>query len=470
MVSPAQSIDLASAMSIASNIYDRLEQDWRTDESYTGVYRPGYSVEETAAIKILAREAEQISGTAYEDLAGNVHIHFRSPHECTAPIMIASHIDAVPEGGRYDGSAGLIAGLAAVKALHDGNIDLAQDVILTVFRAEESAWWKTGTYGVGSKLLTRGLSGKFLDIARSKEDGKTLSDHMERIGLNPTNLAVALDREGIFPYHQLGSYLEAHIEQGPSLFDVDKSLGIVTDIRGNLRFPGGITFLGESAHSGATPQHLRQDAVIAGGNFISEWSKLMQSMAEHSDLVFSVPNAYAKDASATSVPDEFFIMPEVRSTNVRTLETVKKKTLQLAQKIAEEWKTRVSFDESGIVMSYPSNMDLGIHDTLLQGAIDLGIDAQSMPSGAGHDAGVMANAGVSSNMIFIRHGNSGISHNPNEILGRDNKENPFQVGSDFSNAVYLMAHHVSKGQVNPSQRSEPTRVIFKDCGINCFTL
>ena len=469
MLVKATQAGLNAAMTLSERAYKALEQDWRNSEDYTGIYRPGYSKEETEAITIFTAKATYLGGTAYQDLAGNVHIHFKSAHDNKAPLMIGSHIDAVPEGGRYDGTAGIVAGLAAVEALHRGNIPLAQDVILTVFRAEESAWWKAGTFGIGSKLIAGKLKSSFLQEARHKDTDKTLATHMEEIGMNPNALAAALDAgQTIFPYNELGAYIEVHIEQGPSLLDADKSLGIVTDIRGNTRFPKGVKFHGKSAHSGATPQHLRQDAAIAASTFVSQWAEKMQELSASTDLVFSVPDIHVESPSATSVPKECFVQPEVRSTDLATLKEVRRITQKLACEAAEKWNVDFTVNEADIVLGNPSHMDRDLHDELMAKAEALGISVQSMPSGAGHDAGTMADIGVRSSMIFIRHGNEGVSHSPDEILGRTPEEHPFRSRSDFEKAVELLAAHCASGEATKGNIAKPVGALFSGHGIQRF--
>ena len=469
MLSPEQQIDLSGAMDVSARVFDRLSNDWRETADFKGIYRPGYSAEEKQAFITVAREAAELGGAAYQDLAGNVHIHFESENPTLAPMMIGSHMDAVPSGGQYDGTAGVVAGLAAMKAIHDNGMNLPQDIILSAICAEESAWWKAGTFGIGSKFMAGQLSSDFLRNAAQIESERTIESHMQEFGLDTNALAAALDAgQAIFPLDRLGSYIEVHIEQGPSLLDARKSIGIVTDIRGNTRFPFGVNFIGKAAHSGATPQHLRQDAAIAASTFVTEWARYTRDHRHHQDGVFSVPDIHVVNPSATSVPERCFVMPEVRSSDLATLEETKKIIRDIADKAAKEWNCDFEIDDKKIVLGKPSHMDDGVHRTLLSKAYALGISAQSMPSGAGHDAGTFANAGVKSNMVFIRHGNGGISHNPNEILGLTDHENPFKVGSDFCNAVHLLSAYVAGGQAPEKINPAPFRELIGVHGIRRF--
>ncbi len=444
-----KTIDLTSAMELSRRIYDGLEEDWQegSDTTERGIYRPGYSEEETAAIKILANESSPLGGTPYQDKVGNVHILFKGADKSRAPLMIGSHMDAVPQGGRYDGSAGLVAGLAAIQALKNNDLELPQDVILSTFRAEESAWWRAGTACIGSKLMVGDLGSNFLKEATMRGSGETLYTQMQKIGIDSEALASALDaKDVLFPLGEIGAYIEAHIEQGPALLDAGVSLGVVTDIRGNLRFPEGIVFQGQAAHSGATPQNLRRDAAIAGSSFVSAWAQEMKIRGEKTDLVFTIPDIHVPHASPTSVSEICFVQPEVRSTSLKELKKVGKRTEKLAKRAAKEWNVDFDLHGEAIRLSEPAKLDRNLHDALLALSEELGVDARSMPSGAGHDAGVLANAKVSAGMIFIRHGRDGISHNPDEILAINSKIDPFRMNSSFYKAVHLISAKIMTPQ------------------------
>ncbi len=457
----AKNLDIAGALNQSQSIFGGFESQWRKTQDYEGVFCPGYSVEESNAADILQGVAEGLGARAYQDLAGNVHFHFEGENSKTAPIMVASHIDAVPSGGRYDGRSGVVTGLAAIKALQDNKISLPQDMVVTVCRAEESAWWQSGVFGVGAKLITKEVTPELLETKRV-DTKRTLSSHMQEIGMNVDALAGALKSDQvIFPYKELGHYLETHIEQSPALLDAEKSLGIVTDIRTYLRFKSGIIFNGKSAHSGATPQHMRQDAVIAGADFISCWTKKMQSLMADNDLVFTIPDAKVIGPGDTSVPEQFLIMPEVRSLDKELLERVKGITFGIAKASATQWHCSVDFNERAIQIGNPAKMNKGAHDVLMELSAELGVDVLSMPSGAGHDAGTFANAGVPSNMIFTRHGNEGISHNPNEILGISPDANPYDSGSDFANSIRLASAFLASGNVVKKENNQPFTQILQ---------
>ncbi|MCB9990900.1 MAG: hydantoinase/carbamoylase family amidase [Rhodospirillales bacterium] len=426
--------DFSTAMKTASDIYRGLEAHW--NEAKGGIYRPSYSAEETQAMDLIAREAHAMGMKISMDVAGNAHMIYPGKDRTRPMLMIGSHVDAVPAGGRYDGTAGVVAGMAALKHLHESGQQPEQDVCITIFRGEESAWF--GMSCMGSKFITGDLSREFLKAAKHKETGKTLAHHMDFCGLDSRDLADKLDAGKVFPLKRIGNYIEVHIEQGPALLEAQKSLGIVTAIRGHVRYPDKITFNGEAAHSGSTPQAMRKDAAIAASVFVSDWVRSMKDLADHDDLVYSVPDIHVVNPSSTTVPAQCVVQPEVRTTSQRILDYVPELTKTHFLRTINEFKLPDG-ELTSPVIGKPATMEISLQDALESSANRLGFSSMRLPSGAGHDAGILANAGIPCGMLFIRHGQNGISHNAEEILGLDPQDNPFRQGSDFCNAVAVLA-------------------------------
>lgn len=459
----SNSTGISSAMELAAILHQGLDQDWDLTD---GLHRPGYSDQETNAIRIIVAKAKEMGGKPYQDLAGNVHILFSGnpkTRKNLKTVMMGSHPDGVPQGGRYDGITGIVAGLSAIKLAQESGLEFPQDVILTAFRAEESAWWNNGAACIGSKLMVGDLTSDFLKKASHITDKKTLCYHMTNVGVDTYGLRKALDaKRAIFPIEHIGQYLEAHIEQGPALLDADKSLGVVTSIFGNVRFPKGITFVGEASHSGATPQHMRKDAGLIEAYFTVAWDEAMQKLSDGVNFVHAIVDKEVPNASSTSVSGKCILQMEVRSSEHELMQCAKEQTIQLVEEVKKKWGVDILIDAKDIKITSPAALDSEMHDKLMKLTEKFGFDVQSMPSGAGHDAGILANAGVPSSMIFIRHGNKGISHNPKEIMALSEGGNPFDAKGDFSHATSLMAASL----VTP-QQSKDKPSCFENAMLSC---
>ena len=307
---------------------------------------------------------------------------------------------------------------------------------------------------MGSKFVTGDLRAEFLQAAKHKETGETLSHHMQQCGIDADVLAAKLTAgQAVFPLERVGRYIEVHIEQGPALLEAQKSLGIVTAIRGNVRYPQGITFYGEAAHSGSTPQPMRKDAAIAAAMFVSMWAQVMEgnSLIEGEDLVFSVPDIHVENPSSTTIPASCFVQLEARSISEKTLDDVRKSTKKFYDFTMYQQNLKGG-NLSEPVIGKPAFMDGALQDTLENSANKLGFSSMRMPSGAGHDAGILANAGVPCGMLFIRHGRGGISHNSDELLSLDATDDPFATDSDFCKAVQVLADVMQADVPAPAKR------------------
>ena len=275
-------------LEFSRQLFEKLDKHWTGTEG--GMSRPGYSPEETEAIFMLAEEAKALGAEVYRDLAGN-HYFICKGEDSTKPVlMMGSHLDAVPHGGRYDGPAGVVAGMTTLKYFHDHGIVPPQDTCVVVWRNEESSGFNQ--FAIGSKLAVGNqLSVDLLQRPRHKGDDLTLEDHMKLAGLDTDALRAAIESgQSLLSPDDIGCFIEAHIEQGQELALTGHSVGIVTDIRGNTRFPAGVHFLGEAGHTGSVPQHKRRDAAIAASRFVFKAVKRLKALrAKGHDIVWSVP-------------------------------------------------------------------------------------------------------------------------------------------------------------------------------------
>ena len=390
---------------LAANLFARLRE---MSFDGIGISRETYGPSETAAMELVAKEAE-VHGLQTEwDAARNMIVRLPGQDRRLAAVATGSHLDSVPQGGNYDGAAGVIAGLLAlIEAKTQGAPRRSMEVY--ALRGEESAWFGGPCY-FGSRALFGQIEASDL-ASRHRDTGTTLAEQMLASGADMT---IIEGKQTIRPAEDFHAWFELHIEQGPVLIAKEKPVGIVTGIRGNTR-RRHVTCVGEAAHSGAVPRWLRHDAVLA-------MSELLMRLDEHwrvllawgEDLVFTtgIVETDPTEHAVSRVPGQVTFAIEFRSQDKKTIENFSKILVTECEKIGGE--RGVCFDLGDAVSSAPAKMS-GNMVALVEGeAQAAGLDYEIMPSGAGHDTAVFANAGVPATMIFVRNDKG--SHNPHEAM------------------------------------------------------
>ncbi len=390
---------------LAANLFARLRE---MSFDGIGISRETYGPSETAAMELVAKEAK-VHGLETEwDAARNMIVRLPGQDRRLAAVATGSHLDSVPQGGNYDGAAGVIAGLLAlIEAKTQGAPQRSMEVY--ALRGEESAWFGGPCY-FGSRALFGQIEASDL-ASRHRDTGTTLAEQMLASGADMT---IIKGKRTIRPAEDFYAWFELHIEQGPVLIAKEKPVGIVTGIRGNTR-RRHVTCVGEAAHSGAVPRWLRHDAVLA-------MSELLMRLDEHwrvllawgEDLVFTtgIVETDPTEHAVSRVPGKVTFAIEFRSQDKKTIENFSKILVTECEKIGGE--RGVCFDLGDAVSSAPAKMS-GKMVALVEGeAQAAGLDYEIMPSGVGHDTAVFANAGVPATMIFVRNDKG--SHNPHEAM------------------------------------------------------
>ena len=396
-------------MEIARRIFAAMEAHWKTEGSHKGIYRPCYYREEEDAIDACIAEARALGLHVLRDLAGNVYLLMEGKNPQLPVTLSGSHVDSVPYGGRYDGTAGVVAALSAIGGIQQAGRTPEHGICVMICRGEESAWF--GQVSIGSKFAVGELSPDVLQRQDAHHNNTTLGDAMRALGLHPEKLAKG---KMLLPVGHIASFIELHIEQGPMLEKENIPTGIVSGIRGNVRFPK-IECRGEAGHTGTVPHALRKDAVRASSRLITELEDYFLSLQRAGrDLVFTFPIARTDAAaSLTTIPDYYTFAIEVRSESGDVLDECQKAVEQKLQDIAARYQVSFTLAQPP-TRSAPARMDAAIQKQLHAYAAELGLRTTTLPSGAGHDAAVLANAGIPAGMIFIRH--DGISHRHDETM------------------------------------------------------
>lgn len=405
---------------------DRLFAELRTRTADApGVTRAAYGEGEQAAHEIVRREAAGLALAETVDAAGNLYLTLPGIDPTLPAWIVGSHLDSVPHGGNFDGAAGVLAGLATVKALRDAGIAPRRAVTVMAIRAEESCWFPVSYLGSRAALGT--LPADALDSRRA-DSGRTLAEHMAALGHQPDSVRRG---QAVLTPATVHGFIELHIEQGPVLEAADRPIGLVTAIAGSFRYRKA-RCIGEWAHSGAVPRSHRHDAVFALADLVAGLDRIWQEVTDAGEQATITVGEVGTDPALhgfSKIPGEVAFCLDVRSGSAACLDMLHEKLLRIVAGV--EAHRGVRFDLGPRTGSTPTALDGSLRATFARTAERAGIGAIEMPSGAGHDAAAFALAGVPSALIFLRNQNG--SHNPDEAMRIE----------DFVAGATLLAHFLA---------------------------
>lgn len=372
-----------------------------------GVTRLAYSRQESDALDIIEREARLLGLHVARDPAANLVATLPGAEPDLPAIACGSHIDSVPQGGNFDGAAGVLAALVVLARL-SREAPMRRTVRLYALRGEESA--RFGKPYLGSSALLGRLTTADLDLA-AENDGRSLRACMADVGVDVCQVE---EGRALVDPTSLAAWIELHIEQGPVLVARELPVGIVTGIRGNIRHRA-VECVGQAGHSGTVPRWLRRDPVFGMSELIvqldSHWRTLLErghDLVMTSGIVATDPRVHA----IARIPDSVRFAFELRSQSAETLESAYSLFRAECEAVGRERGLSFRLDQK--VVSAGALMDPDWVERLTQAAGRVGVASEPIPSGAGHDAAVFANAGVPSAMVFVRNQNG--SHNPREAM------------------------------------------------------
>lgn len=397
-----------------------------------GVTRESYGRRETQTGEYLKNFAQSQGLAVSTDRAGNYVFSAPDLPPDQPAVWMGSHIDSVPQGGNFDGLAGVIAGLLCqVGARHDA-AQHAPPLRTVAFRGEESAWF--GKAYLGSGALFGKLSPADLALVQ-RDSGDTLEHCMTAAG---ADLEAIRAGETLLDKSQVLAYLELHIEQGPVMIARNLPLAAVSGIRGNVRH-NRIDCFGDAQHSGVVPRWLRHDSMFAVADLImrldAHWKELLE---RGTDLVVTsgIVQTDAAEHSISRIPGHVRFSLEARSKSTEALEAFYQLIQAEMQSVASERGVRFQADRR--LRSEPATMDSRLCQLLMDSCAAQGVAHDVLPSGAGHDASLFANAGIPSAMLFVRNQNG--SHNPHEAMAMDDFMLGVQVLSDAVRRIGAHCH------------------------------
>ena len=357
-----------------------------------GVTRLGYTELEDEMHRRFADLAGELGCRVETDLAGNSYAWREAAENY---VLIGSHLDSVIQGGRYDGVAGVMAGLLLLKRAKEAGLKLPLKT--AAFRCEESS--NFGCCTMGSGLVTHQLKEGPEKLAQlTAKNGERLGDVFARRGLSLTPPRIT----------GVKSYLELHIEQGKVLEETGTRVGVVSTIAGPRRWK--LQLKGLAEHSGATPMSMRQDALCAAAEIVLAVERIGQREAALAESVATVGVIQNTPNALNVVPGAAELGIDLRGSRMDSLDRMERDTLSAARDICA--RRHIALTESKLSELDPVSMDEAIQKGLMAAAERLHISCRNMPSGAGHDAMAFAPL-FPTGMVFIPC-EKGISHNPLE--------------------------------------------------------
>jgi N-carbamoyl-L-amino-acid hydrolase len=346
------------------------------------------------------------------DVAGNIVGRRAGSEAALKPLMIGSHIDSVPAGGRYDGQVGSMGAIEVAQTLAENNVRLRHPLEVVIFQNEEG-----GT--IGSTAIARGLTEKDLNVVTNSK--KTIREGIKFIGGDPDKLASAVRKKG-----DPAGYVELHIEQGGLLYQEKIKIGVVEGIVGVFWWE--VTVEGFANHAGTTPMNQRRDALLAAAKYIVAVNR----------IVTSVPGRQVGTVGKIQAfPGAFNIIPGKVTTSLGLRDLDAAKVQMIFERIQAEVRqieaaTGTKFEFKQVNASQPAPTDARFRRVIDEAGRQLGLTTKLMPSGAGHDAQEIAHL-CPVGMIFVPSRN-GISHSPLE----------FTEPADITNGTNVLLHTLLK--------------------------
>jgi allantoate deiminase len=372
-----------------SSLAADLDEVARIGADDGGISRFAWTSELAAANEWLVERLTQLGLAANLDAAGNVLGRWE---EGEGPaVLVGSHLDTVPKGGRYDGALGVLAALDVVRRLKDEGVALRRPLWVVSFNDEEGSRFQTGMLG------SRAFVGD-LDVEDWRRRG--VADAMEAGGFDFERLAEA---RGV---GSVGTYLELHIEQGPVLEQEGVDLGIVTAIAGLLGFR--VRLSGEANHAGTTPMAARRDALAGAARIVLA---LRDEARARGDMTANVGLLEVAPGGFNVIPGMAEFTVDVRAGEGDVYERVKRFARELFESVASE--EGLELEVAVTHRKPPTPLDAELQKLLETAAAVEGATVRRMPSGAGHDAMVLAKH-VPAAMLFVPS-RAGISHSPEEF-------------------------------------------------------
>lgn len=394
----------------------------------TGVCRMALSKEDRQGVELVMRWMEKAAMKTRIDPFGNLIgvLEGRNPE---APVlMLGSHIDSQPYGGRFDGTIGVLGAIEAVQTLVESGIQPEMTIEVAAFCDEEGCRFNKGLFGV------RGMTGKLEsgELERTDKQGMTRREALLEFGCDPGEMEGYTFREG-----RIGAFLELHIEQGPVLEAMKQPIGIVSGISGPVWWTVEMT--GFAGHAGSVPMPMRQDALVGCAKVIVGLNELA-SETPGAPTVGTVGSLSVFPDSRNIIPEKVSFTVDFRDMELARRDRLEERLRTLIDDVCREHRLTYAIRED--TNSEPRYCADWIKELLAKEAEGMSLAPPELMSGPFHDSLAMSYV-CDYGMIFVRC-KDGISHNPKEYAAPEDIE----LGAEL---LFRAAKKISGGEA----RSEP---------------
>ena len=365
----------------------------------TGTCRPTMTVLEKQGFDLAASWMQDAGMKTYIDNFGNLIGRLEGEDTTLPVLMMGSHLDSQPYGGRFDGVAGVLCAIEVVKTMSENNIKPKRSIEVISFADEEGWRFTKGLFG------SRGILGKLEEgeLSRTDKEGITREQALIDFGCDPQNFKASEYAPG-----SIHAYLELHIEQGPILDIANKPIGIVTGISGPLWLT--VKLKGMAGHTGSVPMHLRNDALLGAAEIVVAVNKIAIQNPSN-PTVATVATMEVFPASRNIIAEEVMFTIDLRDIDLARRNLYEQQLYTEIKNICN--KHRLTYTLTEDTNSEPRYCAEWIKNIIKKNCELQNIDAPELMSGPFHDALALSYA-CDYGMIFVRC-KDGISHNPKEF-------------------------------------------------------
>lgn len=361
-----------------------------------GVSRLALSANDIQARSWFADKVESSGLTVRDDDAGNLSGVLYSHEPGAKTLLLGSHLDSVPNGGKYDGAIGILCGLECLRTIHEAGYELPFHLEIIDFTDDEGCWKSL----FGCRALAGTLAPEDLNAINYGEGAFRAA--LMQVGIDPR----AIWRASRAPQSICG-YLEVHIEQGPRLHRDGKNIGVVTGIVGRSTYQ--VSFIGQAGHSGTTDMYKRRDALRGAALFIVRAHDLVRE--RYGDGIFNCGDVTVEPGMFNVIPSKTCLTVECRHVSAKLMGEMETAVLSLAHQCAATYGLTVQTEK--IAHMPAATLAAGMIQVLEGACDDLGLTHTRLVSYSGHSPQILADF-TDSGMIFIPSVN-GVSHHPDEF-------------------------------------------------------
>ena len=387
-----------------------LQELGRIGDTPQGMQRLAFTPSDVAGREYVMTLMRRAGMEVRIDAGGNIVARKSGADPNLAAIAMGSHLDTVPNGGKYDGALGVMGAIEVVQALADANVALRHPVEVLVFTNEEGTRFHRWLFG--SRVMAGALEPG--DLTAADDEGVLMSARLSDIQGNMSRVGQAARQVG-----ELAAYLELHIEQGPTLHQTGTPIGVVTGITGRWVYEANIT--GTANHAGTTPMSVRHDALVSASRLVLE----VQRMASDLEIcrVGTAGTLQVYPNAVNVVPGQVKLGVEFRDLEMGSLAAAEAELRSVAAAISRTDGVQIDINRFESTQSCP--IQPGMQELVAAASERAGLSHRRLPSGAGHDAQSMAGI-TEAAMVFVPSV-EGISHAPGEYSTPEDCANGAQV-------------------------------------------